>query len=46
MQHEEEWDHQTNTDGDDGFMGKMNELRKKADAKMVETGVTSNPKKV
>jgi len=43
--HEEEWDHKPNSDGDDGFFGKLNEWRKKADAKMVEMGVSSDPKK-
>jgi hypothetical protein len=43
--HEEEWDHKQNKDGDDGFLGKMNEWRKRADAKMVEVGVSSDPKK-
>ena len=44
--HEEEWDHQPNKDGNDGFMGKIQEWRKKADAKMVEVGVSSDPKKI
>ncbi|KAK4616101.1 hypothetical protein CLAFUW4_09984 [Fulvia fulva] len=44
--HEEEWDHQPNKTGDDGFVGKLQEWRKKADAKLVEAGVTSDPKKV
>ena len=44
--HEEEWDHEKNKTGEDGFMGKIQEWRKKADAKMVEMGVTSDPKKV
>ena len=44
--HEEEWDHKPNKDGDDGFMGKIQELRKKADAKLVEKTVTSDPNKV
>ncbi|KAH9826018.1 glycoside hydrolase family 76 protein [Teratosphaeria destructans] len=44
--HEEEWDHQPNKTGEDGFMGKLQEWRKKADAKMVEAGVSSDPKKV
>lgn len=43
--HEEEWDHESNKDGSDGFLGKLNELRKKADAKLVETFVSSDPKK-
>lgn len=44
--HEEEWDHEKNKTGSDGFMGKMQELRKKADAKLVNMGVTSDPNKV
>ena len=44
--HEEEWDHKENKDGSHGFMGKLQELRKKADAKMVEMSVSSDPKKV
>jgi len=44
--HEEEWDHQPNKTGDDGFMGKIQEFRKKADAKMVDMTVTSDPNKV
>ncbi|TKA68449.1 hypothetical protein B0A55_07720 [Friedmanniomyces simplex] len=44
--HEEEWDHQPNKTGDDGFMGKLSEWRKKADAKMVEMGVSSDTKKI
>ena len=44
--HEEEWDHQPNKTADDGFMGKLQEWRKKAGAKMVEMGVSSDPKKI
>jgi len=44
--HLEEWDHEPLKTGDDGFMGKIQEWRKKADAKMVEMGVSSDPKKV
>lgn len=44
--HEEEWDHQENKDGEDGFLGKMNEWRKKVDAKVVEKMVPSDPSKV
>jgi hypothetical protein len=43
--HEEEWDHKPNATGDDGFMGKMQEWRKKAGAKMVEAGVSSHAPK-
>lgn len=44
--HEEEWDHRPNTTANDGFMGKIQEWRKKADAKLVEAGVSSDPKKI
>jgi len=44
--HEEEWDHKENSTGADGFMGKLNELRKKADAKLVEKTVPSDPNKL
>ena len=40
------WDHETNKQGDDGFMGKVQAFRKKADAKMVEKAVPSDPSKV
>ena len=43
--HEEEWDHQPNKDADDGFAGRLQQWRKKADAKMVEAGVSSDTKK-
>lgn len=45
--HEEEWDHEPNKTGEhSGFMGKLQEWRKKVDAKLVEAGVSSDPKKV
>lgn len=44
--HEEEWDHAPNKTSDDGFMGRLQEWRKKADAKIVEAGVSSDPKKL
>ena len=44
-EHIEEWDHETNKTADDGFMGKLQEQRKKMDAKMVDTFVSSDPKK-
>lgn len=44
--HEEEWDHKKNTTGDDGFMGQLNEYRKKIGAKMIAATVTSDPSKV
>ena len=44
--HDEEWDHQTNrTAGEDGFLGKVQEARKKTDAKLVEKTVSSDPGK-
>jgi len=45
-EHHEEWDHQGNATADDGFMGKLMEGRKKADAKLVEKTVSSNPSDV
>ena len=45
--HDEEWDHQTNKSaGEDGFLGKVQEARKKADAKLVEKTVSADPDKV
>lgn len=44
--HDEEWDHETNKQGDDGFMGKLQAFRKKADAKLVEKTVPSDPSKI
>lgn len=45
--HDEEWDHETNkTAGEDGWMGKIMEGRKKVDAKLVEKTVPSDPSKV
>ena len=44
--HEEEWDHKENKTGEDGFMGRLNEWRKKADAKIVEKMVPTDPNKV
>ena len=40
------WDHETNKQGDEGFMGKVQAFRKKADAKVVEKTVPSDPSKV
>ena len=45
-EHIEEWDHEGNKTGDDGFMGKLMEGRKKVDAKLVEKTVPTNPDKV
>lgn len=44
--HEEEWDHKPNRTGTDGFVGKIQEIRKKADAKLVDMTVSSDPNKV
>jgi len=44
--HDEEWNHEDNKDADDGFMGKVQEARKKVDAKLVEATVSSDPSKV
>jgi len=44
-EHIEEWNHEDNKTADDGFMGKLQEQRKKIDAKMVDTFVSSDPKK-
>ncbi len=40
------WDHETNKQGEDGFMGKVQAFRKKADAKLVDKMVPSDPSKV
>lgn len=40
------WDHETNKQGNEGFMGKVQAFRKKADAKLVEKTVPSDPSKV
>ncbi|KAL8819717.1 MAG: hypothetical protein Q9223_001905 [Gallowayella weberi] len=44
--HDEEWDHEANSSGEDGFWGKLQEMRKKVDAKVVETMVSSDPGKI
>jgi hypothetical protein len=44
-EHIEEWDHEENKTADDGFMGKLQEQRKKIDAAMVDTFISSDPKK-
>lgn len=46
VKHDEEWDHQGNPSGGDGFVGKLMEGRKKVDAKVVEKTVPSDPSKV
>lgn len=45
QEHLEEWDHEGNKTGEDGFMGKIQEARKKMSAKLVEMGVSSDPSK-
>lgn len=44
--HEEQWEHQPNRTSNEGFMGALQEWRKKTDAKLVEAGVSSDPKKI
>lgn len=44
-EHLEEWDHEGNKTSEDGFVGKLQEARKKMDAKLVEMGVSSDPSK-
>ncbi|KAL8937150.1 MAG: hypothetical protein Q9211_003832 [Gyalolechia sp. 1 TL-2023] len=47
VRHDEEWDHAKNKSGaEDGFWGKVMAARKKADAKIVESTVPSDPAKV
>lgn len=45
-QHIEEWDHQPNKTGNDGFMGKIQEFRKNVSAKIVGKTVPSDPDKI
>ena len=42
--HEEQWDGKDNTKADDGFFGKINEMRKKATAGIINSTVDSTPK--
>ncbi|KAK4686467.1 hypothetical protein P7C73_g3655, partial [Tremellales sp. Uapishka_1] len=42
--HEEQWDGKENSTGEGGFFGKLNELRKKSMAGMINMGVSSTPK--
>ncbi|WWC62228.1 uncharacterized protein I303_104824 [Kwoniella dejecticola CBS 10117] len=44
LKHDEEWDAKPNTTGEDGFLGKINELRKKFTASAVHAGVDTTPK--
>merc|ERR1712071_363083 len=41
--HEEEWTGDKNSSGEDGFLGKMQEMRKKFSAKAVNAFVDSTP---
>ncbi len=43
--HEEEWDGKPNTTGEDGFMGKLNEFRKKITAGAIHSAVDTTPPK-
>jgi len=43
--HDEEWDHEGNKTGEDGWVGKLMEGRKKVGAKVVEKAVSSDPAK-
>jgi hypothetical protein len=45
-EHDEEWDHESNKMGNDGFFGGVQEARKKLDAKLVEKTVPSDPDKI
>ena len=45
-EHLEEWDHESNSTGADGFFGKVQEGRKKMDAKLVEKTVPTDPDKI
>jgi len=42
-EHLEEWDGKKNTTGEDGFFGKINEMRKKFTAEAVKAGVDTTP---
>ncbi|ORX35597.1 hypothetical protein BD324DRAFT_630799 [Kockovaella imperatae] len=43
-QHDEEWDGKPNSTGEDGFFGKLNEMRKKFTANTVEKMADTRPK--
>ena len=45
-EHDEEWDHESNKTGSDGFFGRIQEGRKKTGAKLVEQAVPSDPDKI
>jgi hypothetical protein len=44
--HEEEWDHEPNKYSEDGFLGKIQEARKRMGATLIDKMVSSNPNKV
>ena len=44
-EHLEEWDHEPNKTTEDGFMGRIQEGRKKLSAAIVDTFVSSDPSK-
>lgn len=44
IRHEEEWDGKNNATAEDGFFGKVQEMRKKATAGAVDAAVDSTPK--
>lgn len=43
LRHDEEWDGKPNTTGEDGFMGKLNEMRKKVTASVVKAATDQTP---
>lgn len=45
VRHTEEWDHNKVTDSSDGFLGSLNEWRKKAMADIIGTAVPSDASK-
>lgn len=44
--HEEEWDHEPNKYSEDGFLGKIQEARKRMGASLIDKMVSSDPDKV
>jgi len=44
--HEEEWDHEPNKYSEDGFLGKIQEARKRMGATLIDKMVSSDPNKV
>lgn len=45
VRHTEEWDHKHETDSDDGFLGMLNEQRKKITAGITDMFVSKEPPK-